>query len=273
MKYGDQTGLFFSIPEAEYHALKIPSNSSIRKYAKLPALYELEYLKQEESDVMKQHFQMGKVFELLVLEPDRAGDIVTFKTKTYDSKDAQACRDANPGKIPISESDLPLVETWARCMLAKYPRNEANKAQASGIVSFDLGVRECAVKFRLDEVDLENRIIYDYKLMQSIDPSEFEKHAWDIGYDTQAALYTKAMDQLFPSDDPDKRWKFVFRVQQKHSYGFDTRFTTKYWFSEESLERAWSHIQIQLELIACETEFRGYSEMCLTTDRFKWGRG
>lgn len=267
MSLGDEVGIFYDVPDEEYHGLKIPSNSSVRKFAELPALYELEYLKAEEDESMTQAFQMGKVFEVLVLEPQKAVQICTFSTKTYDSKEAVGCIGAQ--RIPIAAQDLPKVEQWAKCMLERYPFNPETKKQVTGIVDFPFGEKVVRVKIRMDEVDFENRIIYDYKLMREIDPEQFEKDAWDKGYDTQNALYCKAMDILAPG----KPWKFVFRVQMKHPYGFDTRFTTKYWFNTESIEKAWSHVSMQLQIMASTTAYRGYKEGCLSTERFKWGRG
>lgn len=127
------------------------------------------------------------------------------------------------------------------------------------------------VKFRLDEIDMENGVIFDYKLMRSAKASDFEKDVWDRFYDTQGAIYCQAMQLLFPrpAEDP---WRIKFRVQEKHNYGYDDRFTTAYWLDHETMERAWMHASVQLELMASDTTFNGYQEGCLTTERFKWGR-
>jgi hypothetical protein len=213
-KFGDEVGLFFDVPDSEYHGLKIPSNSGQKLYTELPALYQLEYLEKPVDDEMSQALQCGKAFEILVLEPHREGEIVTFKAKGYDTKEANTIKAMNPGKIPVAESDYVNVKRWAACMLAKYPLNKDTKKQASGIVDFDfsfanvdaMGLTEAQritermvrVKFRLDEVDIENGIIFDYKLMKSVKPSDFEKDIWDRSYDTQGAIYCKAMQVLFP---------------------------------------------------------------------------
>lgn len=270
-KFGDLVGLFTEVPDTEYHALKIPSNSGMKRYTELPALYQLEVLEKPADDEMSQALQMGKVFEILVLEPHRESLIVTFEAKGYDTKEANSVKAMNPGKIPISKADLANVKRWAACMLQKYPFNPDTLKQVSGIVDFDFGIRTVRTKFRLDEVDIENGLIFDYKLMRGVAPAEFEKDIWDRFYDTQAAIYCNAMQVLYPRP-AEEPWRMKFRVQEKHDYGFDLRFTTAYWLDHESLERAWSHAKVQLELMGGDTTYNGYQEGCLTTQRFKWGR-
>lgn len=271
MSFGDEVGLFYDIPESEYHSLKIPSNSSIKLYGRLPALYEHGYLNKTNDEELSQALQMGKVFELLVLEPHRESDIVTFKTAGYNTKEAVSVRDMNPDKILISENDLSDIRRWAACMVKKYPFEIETKKQASGIVDFEFDEKSVRVKFRLDEVDFERGVIYDYKLMRSAAPDDFLKDVWDRGYDIQAALYTRAMQILFPRP-PEEPWMFRFKVQEKHYHGYDTRFTTEYYLDRESIDKAWSYAAINLQLMSSDTVYHGYSTCQLSTEKFKWGR-
>lgn len=270
MAFGDEVGVFENIPDAVYHGHKIPSNSSLKLFGQLPALYEIEYLNSPPDLGMTEAKQLGKVFEIYVLEPHRVDQILTISTKGYDTKEADSMAAMFPDKVIISAHHLPNVKRWAECMLKKYPLNANTKKQVSAIVDIKVGEKVVRVKFRMDEVDFEKRVIIDYKLMEDVSEEKFSKAVWDYGYDMQNAMYCKGMDVLFPGPTP---WKFLFRVQEKHNYGFDDRFTTKYWLDQASIDRAWSHISMQLQILSGTTEFRGYREGCLSTERFKWGRG
>lgn len=269
-KFGDTPGVFYNVPEEVYHALKIPSNSALKKFTRLPALYELEYLKATEEDQeTKAHFQQGKLFEIFMLEPERLESVKTFDGKQYGSKDYEAAVAENPGCLIVSKSDYEEVARWAACAQKRFGKTQ-NAVQVSCIADF-VGIEGAKhrFKFRCDEVDFEARIIYDYKLMADASPSEFEKSAWQNGYDTQAALYCLGMDILEPGDLP---WRFAFRVQEKHSFGYDDRFTAEYWFDDQSMDSARSHVKMQLQVIETDN-YKGYTGGVLSTVRFfSWGR-
>jgi hypothetical protein len=272
-KFGDATGIFYDLPDSIYHACKLPSNSGIKIYTKLPALYELQFLSDSpEAEEMKQHFQLGKAYELLMLEPKKAGKLMTFKTKTYNSQEAAAAALANPDSILLSAADLPQVERWAAIGASVFRRPFDACAQVTVVHDLELypGEKPVRVKIRMDDVSLEQRVIYDHKLMGfgEAAPGNFEKRVWELGYDTQAALYTEVMNQMFPGEP----FEFWFRVQEKHDFGYDDRFSVEYRIDETSRERALSHIRMQLQLIQSK-DFRGYnSPATLSTERFKWGR-
>jgi len=272
-KFGDATGIFYDLPDSIYHACKLPSNSGIKIYTKLPALYELKFLSDApEAEEMKQHFQLGKAYELLMLEPKKAGKLMTFKTKTYNSQEAAAAALANPDSILLSAADLPQVERWAAIGASVFRRPFDACAQVTVVHDLELypGEKPVRVKIRMDDVSLEQRVIYDHKLMAFGEgaPSNFEKRVWELGYDTQAALYTEVMNQMFPGEP----FEFWFRVQEKHDFGYDDRFSVEYRIDETSRERALSHIRMTLQLIQAR-DFRGYnSPATLSTERFKWGR-
>jgi hypothetical protein len=272
-KFGDATGIFYDLPDSIYHACKLPSNSGIKIYTKLPALYELQFLSDSpEAEEMKQHFQLGKAYELLMLEPKKAGKLMTFKTKTYNSQEAAAAALANPDSILLSAADLPQVERWAAIGASVFRRPFDACAQVTVVHDLELypGEKPVRVKIRMDDVSLEQRVIYDHKLMGFGEgaPGNFEKRVWELGYDTQAALYTEVMNQMFPGEP----FEFWFRVQEKHDFGYDDRFSVEYRIDETSRERALSHIRMTLQLIQAR-DFRGYnSPATLSTERFKWGR-
>lgn len=272
-KFGDETGLFYDLPDSIYHACKLPSNSGVKIYTKLPALYELKFLSEApEAEEMKQHFQLGKAYELLMLEPKKADKLMTFKTKTYNSQEAAAAALANPDKILLAAADLPQVERWAAIGARVFRRPFDACAQVTAVHDLEIYPGEPAVrvKIRMDDVSLEQRVIYDHKLMGFGEgaPGNFEKRVWELGYDTQAALYTEVMNQMFPGEP----FEFWFRVQEKHDFGYDDRFSVEYRIDETSRERALSHIRMTLQLIQAR-DFRGYnSPATLSTERFKWGR-
>jgi hypothetical protein len=273
MKFGETVGHFLNVPEEEYHALKIPSNSSVKLYNRLPALYEVEYLNRGQDNPFA-HFQQGKAFELLILEPEKASMIKSFAGKSYDSNGFFDAAEANPGSIILSEKDLTDVARWVACwerLDKQYDRTAENVAQVSCIVevpTIDIPVR---YKMRADDVDFDNRVIYDYKLVKSAHPSDFSRAIWEYGYDIQAAMYLKGMSMLFPEGDP---WRFVFNVQEKHHYGYDSRFSVQYDLDSTSLEGAWDRAFVALQLIA-ESErdkrFSGYHSTQLNLEKYrKW---
>lgn len=273
VKFGDAEGIFYDVPDEVYHACKLPSNSGIKTYNEHPALYELEFEQQTTERGMSQALQMGRGYEIMVLEPHRSTEIVTFDGKTYDSKAAVACAEANPGKVVLAEADWHFIRGLAHVARKAFPRDFDAKAQVSAVcdLEIDPGIEFSAVrvKIRMDDISFEQRKIYDLKLVAPgrAKPGEFEKMAWDLGYDTQAALYTWVMNQLFPGDEP---WEFWFRVQEKRPY-MDERFCAEYRFDSLSMERARSHIAMNLQLIKARS-FTGYGKGTISTERFKWGR-
>jgi hypothetical protein len=273
--FGQQPGLFFDVPDSIYHMLKLPSNSAIKQYIECPAYYELKYEKSGYSDELKSHFQQGKLFELILLEPARARTgIVEIKTKGYDTEEAKKVAAENPGKVLGNAQDIANAKRWAMIAEKKWYMPVDGAAQVSGICDLDVGGPEpVRVKFRADQIDFETRTIYDYKLMDlgRGKASEFERSIWEYGYDLQAAFYTRCMNQLFPAVDDEQPWRFVFRVQEKHFFGYDPRFTVEYRLDAGSIERAESDILIKLQLIQ-ERSFEGYHDGTLSTERFKWGR-
>ena len=269
MKFGESVGHFLDVHEDEYHALKIPSNSSVKLFEWLPALYEVEYLKAAPQED-KQHFQVGKAFELMVLEPEKVSKIKTFSAKSYDSVAYHEACTKNPDCVIVSEADLAHVGRWAGSWEKsekRFERTKENVAQVSCIVeipTLDIPVR---FKMRCDDVDFDNRIIYDYKLVKSAHPTDFQRAIWDFGYDVQAAMYLKGMSILFPDGEP---WRFVFCVQEKHNYGYDSRFSAQYDLDSLSLEAAWAHVYVSLQLIH-DKQFRGYNSGQLNTEKYrKW---
>jgi len=269
VKFGDAEGIFYDVPDEVYHACKLPSNSGIKKYNEHPALYEIEFEGEARDWGMSQALQLGRAYEILMLEPHRKGDIVTFDGKTYDSKAAVACAEANPGKVVLGQADFDYVTRIADVGRRVFRRDFDARAQVSAVcdLEIDPGVT-VRVKIRMDDVSFEQRKIYDLKLVAPGrgKVGEFERMAWDLGYDTQAALYCWVMDQLMPGDP----WEFWFRVQEKRPY-FDTRFCAEYRFDSLSMEKARSHIAMTLQLIKARS-FTGYGTAPISTERFKWGR-
>lgn len=272
-KFGDTPGIFYDLPDTIYHACKLPSNSGIKIYTKLPALYELQFLSENpEAEEMKQHFQMGKAYELLMLEPKSAGRLMTFKAKGYNTQEAAEAALKNPDMILLSAGDLPQVERWATIGARVFRRPFDACAQVTVVHDLEIypGEPTVRVKIRMDDVSLEQRVIFDHKLMAfgEAAPGNFEKKLWELGYDIQAALYSEVMNQMFPGDP----FEFWFRVQEKHDFGYDERFSVEYRIDETSRERALSYIRMQLQLIQGR-DFRGYNTPAtLSTERFKWGR-
>ncbi len=254
--FGDEVGSFPDIPEKEYHALKIPSSSSIKIYLKNPALYQLDYLQGEQS-LFTQALQLGRAFETIILEPEKVSKIKTFSTKTYSSQEALGLHAADPGSIWVSETDFNDVFRWAECWKAKdlqYKRGEENIVQLACIVEVIIDGFPYKFKCRLDDVDMDNRIIFDNKLMDDASHYGFKKSVNTYGYDIQAALYTLAMQILFPGEP----WQFVFNVQEKHQYGYDTRFSVQYKLDEYLIQAASYKIELALQCIY-EEDFHGYS--------------
>lgn len=268
-QFGDETGIFYDIPDEIYHACKLPSNSGIKVFNEHPALYELEFLKGTSERGMSAALQSGRAYEVLMLEPHRAGEIVTFEGKTYDSKAAVACAEANPGKIVLTADDYSNIVRWANIGKREFPRDFDARPQVTAVcdLEIDPGV-VVRVKIRMDDTSFEQRKIYDLKLLRpgAGKASEFERMAWDFGYDTQAALYMMVMSQLMPGEP----WEFWFRVQEKRPYN-DARFCAEYRLDSLSIEKAESHIRMALQLIH-EKAFTGYGKATISTERFKWGR-
>ena len=72
-------------------------------------------------------------------------------------------------------------------------------------------------KARLDRLMIEEGIILDLKTTDSVDPEAFMKKAINLGYDFQAAYYTRAAMAAY-----DKPFRFIFAaVERKAPYTVD----------------------------------------------------
>lgn len=69
---------------------------------------------------------------------------------------------------------------------------------------------EC--KARLDRVDIEAQLVLDVKTTDTVEPELFTKKVVGLGYDFQAAYYTKAAEVAF-----GKKFDFVFAAVERKS--------------------------------------------------------
>lgn len=226
-------GVHHDMSARRYHALPGASASRLRKlWQSSPAHLRVEMRKPiEPSPAMI----LGTLAHHAVLEPDKplpklvvppatypapaesslvktkkvaVGDAVDWSwSATYCKAWKRTMEDA--GRMVVSQATYDST-FGAALSVARHPISGPLLAEGDSEVSLvtwdqtnDIGVR-C----RLDYVSL-GRALLDCKFTHDVTPRAFGKHAYEMGYHIQAALYLDVWNSLCGFDDPKDEFKFI----------------------------------------------------------------
>lgn len=188
-------GLYYDIPEAEYHALPGLSSTGIKRILDCPA----RYVHEAENRTEKAAYDIGHAVHAKVLGVGL--DIEIIQTTAKDgarsdatdlrTKSAQEHRDQirAAGKVPMLAAEYAEVEATARAVLS-HPDATALLAGGHPEVSLlwddpETGVR---CRGRLDYLHAAP-VVVDLKTTRTANPADFARTAASYGYDAQAAHY------------------------------------------------------------------------------------
>lgn len=231
-----EPGLYPDVPEADYHGDPCPApslSSSICKLivsrSPLHAWYEHPRLRPTRADEPEKFSRakiIGTAAHKMLLGKGR--DIVEIAAEDYKTKGAQQARDAAlaAGKTPMLSDDMASVRT-----LVEAARDGISGTELAG--AFNEGAAELTGVCR-DQFGNWRRIRVDWLPAASMKgghilavdvkttatsaaPEDWQRTAFDMGYDIQAAFYSEVLAALLP-DVRTVAFKFL-TIEQEPPYG------------------------------------------------------
>jgi hypothetical protein len=198
----DKPGVYFDVPEEDYHGMLTPGPSLSKSMAHqlvatCPAkLWYNSYLNPAFERTEKKHFDIGHAYHIAVLEPDRWNDkVAILPFDDYRTNAAKAARDAayNAGKIPLKGAEAEGVVAM-RDTLMKDPMMartfKGGSAEATVVAQHpETGIW---LKARIDYLaEIGSRLtMVDLKSTgTSAAPEDFAKQAFEHGYFIQDPWY------------------------------------------------------------------------------------
>jgi len=136
----------------------------------------------------------GKLVHSMLL--DAGADLAVINADNYRTKEAQTQRDAASaaGKLPILAKDYgTLAATVEQIRMSLYAQGIALEGDSEVAIEWREGETLC--RGLMDHLIINSRqnTIYDVKTIRSADPQSCSRHAYEYGYDIQAAAYTSAV--------------------------------------------------------------------------------
>lgn len=281
-----EPGLYPDVPEADYHADPVATPSLSSSICKLiverspeHAWYAHPRLNPEAaSEVEKaptRGMDFGTAAHKLLL--GRGRDLVEIAAADYKTKAAQQERDAAraAGKVPMLADDMAAVRSMVEAARRKIGRTEladvfdTGEAEITGVVQDRLGGWR---RIRVDWLPASARkgghiVAVDVKTTGgSASPEDWQRTAFDMGYDIQAAFYMQALSMLLP-DVRSVSFKFLV-VEQDPPHG-----VTVNEFSGQALEEAHNRVDHAAHVWALcmkRGQWPGYPADITRIDPPKW---
>lgn len=219
-----------------YHEHKEFMSASALKRLKISPAHYREEEKIEETDAMR----FGSAYHCYVLEPNK------FDDEFFVFDDSAICeillgegykspRSTNKYKewaevemqkmgvrTNISKQELATIQAMS-ARLHSHPyaktllKDGRNEVGYMGTIMTETG--EIPIKFKPDHLNDKKRIVVDLKTCIDASIDGFSRHAADLDYHIQAALYADLMEVI--SGD-DRQWDFYFIAQEKKApYAFN----------------------------------------------------
>jgi exodeoxyribonuclease VIII len=187
-----EAGVYHDMPETAYHAIEAFSASGAKQLLRSAAHYVASRAEPREPTP---NMQLGTAVHRLVLEPDRAGDVIAapdVDRRTKAGKEAyEAFKQASAGKLVLAPEDY---ERAHRCAdaVAKHPIAwqlfSGAETETTSLWHRD-GVR---CKARVDAIS--GTAIVDLKTTQDASPEGVAKAIASFGYHVQEAHYRDALE-------------------------------------------------------------------------------
>lgn len=218
-----ERGLYYDLPEAEYHAR--PELSASRAKLLVPPSTPLAYQHaMGQPEKRKRHFDLGKAVHAKVLGTPLGVEVVQKTTvkkdvvdaEDYTTKSAQQHRDEiiARGAIPLLRREVDEVDAMTEAILANPDARTIMEFPSRPEVSAFWQCPETGVECRAridwlpEPQDGRRLILADVKTTAiSAWPATFIRQAGDLLYDLQAAWYRDAVMAL--GLDPDPVFLFV----------------------------------------------------------------
>lgn len=192
---------FHNIPQYEYHALDLVSNSQLGILAKSPA--HLKHYRENKADKYTDALRFGSAVHAAILEPSYFERYYRVKPK-FDRryKEQKAASELwdleNAGKIAIAADEhehcLSIADAVREHEKAG-PLVEASEAnEQTAIWKHERTGLMC--KSRIDAICPQLKTIFDIKTTRCADRHQFEKSIFDFGYYRQGAFYIDACRAL-----------------------------------------------------------------------------
>jgi hypothetical protein len=158
----------------------------------------------------------GTAVHQLLLRDDRV-DVLEFDS--FRTKDAQAARELSrsQGRVPILRARFDEAREIAQhvngqILASNVKPTPFTKGQAEVVLRWNDGHTEC--RALLDWLRDDRMFIDDLKTTTDASPAKFRRHVFNMGYDIQAAFYTRAVQA---SQDATPVFRFVV-VETKPPY-------------------------------------------------------
>jgi hypothetical protein len=169
--------------------------------------------------VHKKAFDIGEAVHSLVLEDDQA-HIRKLEYGDYRTKEAQAAKRQayDDGVVPLLPEEWAQVHAMRDAVMADPRAQVALTATGGGAVHVERSFfwqhpTGVSMRARMDAHNPFSKagpIVADVKTVNSADPEEFRKTAWNLGYHQQDANYRAACDAL-----TSEVHQFVFILVEK----------------------------------------------------------
>jgi exodeoxyribonuclease VIII len=191
-------GVYYRLPEAEYHAYEAISASGAKKILRSPMHYKLM---RDQPSEPTEAMEFGTAVHCGVLEPDRYSSRVvlspTFNKRTNSGKAefAAFCQE-HAGKIVLAPAEH---EAAAKCIAAVRSSPAARRLLRGAFTEVSLfwrdGQYDVPCKARYDAINLGG--IVDVKTTRDASPQEFGKSAANFLYHVQGAQYRNGHEAVF----------------------------------------------------------------------------
>ncbi len=213
-------GVYDDLPMEQYHSMRALSSSGLKKLLRSPAHYLLERTKKSEpTDSMR----FGTAVHTLLLEPERADELVEMPEFNARTKDGRAERDvwleSHAGKQAFDAKTLARIRAAAAAVRA-HPG--ASMLLSGGVAERSILWRderegiECRARF---DFHREDGGIVDVKTTADASPAGFMRTIGAFGYHQSAAHYWLGHEHVFHKSPAF--WAFVV-VESEPPHGVAT---------------------------------------------------
>lgn len=182
-----ETGIYYDMPEADYHASDALSNSGMKLLlSKSPRHYQYQYLEGNQRDTPALAF--GRALHCAVLEPEKfAAEYVVAPDWNKNTNKYKDWKSEQTAQI-ISASESQVITDI--CSSIKAKRSALSLLQMDGKNEVSLFAENDGVRFRarIDRL-LTAHVAIDLKTCQNASPEGFERDSYNYGYHMQAYFY------------------------------------------------------------------------------------
>lgn len=219
-----EEGIYFDIPEEEYHKDPCPEPSLSASIIKVllnetpqHAWQAHPKLNPVQEESRQENFDLGKTAHSLILRDPK--DFVIIKANAWRTNAAKELRDTayDAKKIPILKHQWDNVALMVKSAKEQLIEHECGDAFAEGsnsevtlIWREDNGVW---CRIRIDNIALNKINSYDYKTTgEGANPESIDRMAFNLGWDIISAFYKRGIRKLMKIANPNYR----FVVQENY---------------------------------------------------------